>query len=153
MPPWVTNTKEQGLYNYRHVWQRTKNKGISMNRHVMYTYEYANSAWKNNELKQSHTIEGVLKSSCPVQRCMCVTLYMHCDSRRYHSNEEKEQTNQQWPTKYTQKPQNSAKWTQGVLEKISFPVPPVAAVWLTPYHKNYYFDLSYTGIYCYMTSN
>jgi hypothetical protein len=55
-----------------------------MNRHVMYTYEYANSAWKNNELKQSHTIEGVLKSSCPVQRCMCVTLYMHCDSIYIH---------------------------------------------------------------------
>ena len=108
------------------------------------TYEYANSAWKNNELKPSHTIEGVLKSSCPVQRYMCITLYLHCDSRRYHSNEEKEQTNQQWPTKYTQKPQNSAKWTQGVLEKISFHVPPVTAVWLTPSHKNYYFDLSYT---------
>ena len=76
----MTNTKEQGLYNYRHVWQRTKNKGISMNRQVMYTYEYANSAWKNNELKQSHTIEGVLKSSCPVQRCMCITLYLHCDT-------------------------------------------------------------------------
>jgi hypothetical protein len=63
---------------------------LYMNRHVMYTYDYVNSAWKNNELKQSHTIEGALKSSCPVQKCVCITLYLHCDSRRYNSNEEKE---------------------------------------------------------------
>jgi hypothetical protein len=106
----LLNFKEQGLYNYRHVWQRTKNKGISMNRHVMYTYEF----WGFCVYFVGHCW-----FVCSFYSLLWYRLESQCKYNVIHIH-----------------------LCTGQLD---FKTPSIVC--------DCYFDLSYTGIYCYMTSN